>query len=100
MGKDILVNVARAALIDEVALYSALRERRIAGAALDVWYRYPLVPGQTLPSTRPFHELSNVLLTPHVAGWTDGMLEARSVLMAKNIGRLSKGLAPRNIISI
>jgi phosphoglycerate dehydrogenase-like enzyme len=96
----ILVNVARAALIDEEALYSALSEKRIGGAALDVWYNYPSAPGQTRPSTCPFHELPNVLMTPHIAGWTDGVLEARAVLMAENITRVSKGLDPLNIISV
>ena len=96
----ILVNIARAALIDEEALYSALGEKRIGGAALDVWYKYPSAPGSTQPSTCPFHELENVLLTPHISGWTDGMLEARSALMAENIGRISKGLSPMNIISV
>jgi len=96
----ILINVARAALIDEEALYSALREKRIGGAALDVWYKYPSTHGQTKPSVFPFHELPNVLMTPHVAGWTDGMLEARATLMAENIKRISKGLDPANIISV
>ena len=41
----VLVNVARAEIIDEDALYGALLERRLAGAALDVWYRYPKEPG-------------------------------------------------------
>ena len=41
----ILVNVARGAVVDEEALYTALRERGIAGAALDVWYSYPTAPG-------------------------------------------------------
>jgi phosphoglycerate dehydrogenase-like enzyme len=96
----ILINVARAALIDEEALYSALREKRIGGAALDVWYKYPSASGPTRPSSCPFHELDNVLLTPHIAGWTDGMLEARSALMAENIGLVAKGLSPRNVIPI
>src|SRR5262249_4739446 len=74
----VIVNVARAQIIDEDALFAALAERRIAGAALDVWYRYPTAVGATLPSSRPFHELPNVLMTPHVSGWTDGMLEARA----------------------
>ena len=73
-----LINVARAEIIDEDALYEALAQRSIAGAALDVWYRYPSKPGRAAPATRPFHELSNVLMTPHVAGWTDGMLDARA----------------------
>jgi len=96
----ILVNVARGAIVDEEALYTALRERRIGGAALDVWYSYPTAPGPTNPSRCPFHELSNVLMTPHVSGWTDGMLEARTDLIADNIGRVAKGLPLLNKIDI
>ena len=44
-----LINVARAEIVDEVALYDALAKRAIAGAALDVWYRYPREPGPTAP---------------------------------------------------
>ena len=72
-----LINVGRAEIVDEEALYHALSRRSIAGAALDVWYRYPREAGRTAPATRPFHELPNVLMTPHVSGWTDGMLDAR-----------------------
>jgi phosphoglycerate dehydrogenase-like enzyme len=43
-----LINVARAEIVDEDALYEALAERSIAGAALDVWYRYPARPGPHL----------------------------------------------------
>ena len=64
-----LINVARAEIVDEDALYDALSRRSIAGAALDAWYRYPREPGHALPATRPFHELPNVLMTPHIAGW-------------------------------
>jgi phosphoglycerate dehydrogenase-like enzyme len=91
-----LVNVARAEIIDEAALYRALAERRIAGAALDVWYRYPAEPAPCLPSRLPFHELANVLMTPHVAGWTDGMLAARAELIAENIHRTARGEPPLN----
>jgi phosphoglycerate dehydrogenase-like enzyme len=63
-----LVNVARAQIVDEAALYEALAQRSIAGAALDVWYRYPREPGPTAPASLPFHELPNVLMTPHVSG--------------------------------
>ena len=59
----VLVNPARAEIVDEDALYEALAARRIGGAALDVWYRYPSKPGATPPAHRPFHELSNVLMT-------------------------------------
>ena len=94
----VLINVARAEIVDEEALYRALLERRIAGAALDVWYRYPKEPGPTFPAGRPFHELSNVLMTPHVSGWTEGMLEARAALIAENIERTARGEPPLNLI--
>src|SRR5256714_9485888 len=81
----IIVNPARAEILDEDALYEALAARRIAGAALDVWYRYPSSPGAAPPAHRPFHELPNVLMTPHVSGWTDGMLKARATLIAENV---------------
>jgi phosphoglycerate dehydrogenase-like enzyme len=96
----ILVNVSRADVIDESALYEALSERRIAAAALDVWYRYPTGPGPTLPARRPFHELSNVLMTPHVSGWTDGMLDARATVIAENIRRVTRGEAPLNLVPL
>ena len=94
-----VVNVARAQIVDEDALYDALAERRIAGAALDVWYRYPAETGPVSPASRPFHELPNVLMTPHVAGWTDGMLEARAKVIAENIGRTARGERPVNLVA-
>ena len=95
----ILVNVSRAQILDEDALYAALAERRIAGAALDVWYRYPTAPGPVFPARRPFHELTNVLMTPHVSGWTDGMLEARATLIAENIHHTARGERPENMVA-
>jgi phosphoglycerate dehydrogenase-like enzyme len=59
-----LINVARAEICDEVPLYRALASGRLAGAALDVWYRYPISAEATLPATQPFHELGNVIMTP------------------------------------
>lgn len=93
-----LINVARAEIVDEAALYGALASGRIAGAALDVWYRYPAAAGAAQPSTQPFHELGNVLMTPHVSGWTEGMIEARATLIADNIERAARGEPPRNAI--
>jgi phosphoglycerate dehydrogenase-like enzyme len=94
-----LINVARAEIIDEDAIYHALSERAIAGAALDVWYRYPREPGKAAPATLPFHELPNVLMTPHVSGYTNGTLDARARLIAENIRRVDAGEAPLNLIS-
>lgn len=93
-----LVNVARAEIFDEAALYAALEAGRIAGAALDVWYRYPTSAEPTLPATQPFHELDRVIMTPHVSGWTEGMLDARASLIAANIARIASGEPPHNAI--
>jgi phosphoglycerate dehydrogenase-like enzyme len=93
-----LVNVARAEILDEDALYRALAERVIGGAALDVWYRYPTADAPTFPGHRPFHDLPNVLLTPHISAWTSGMLEARAKLIAENIERVARGLVPVNLV--
>ena len=89
-----LINTARGGIVDEDALYDALATRRLGGSALDVWYRYPTGPGPTLPSRRPFHELPNVLMTPHVSGWTEGMMQARAKLIAENVARVSRGERP------
>jgi phosphoglycerate dehydrogenase-like enzyme len=95
-----LINVARAEIVDELALYRALASGSIAGAALDVWYRYPTAAGVALPATQPFHELGSVIMTPHVSGWTEGMLEARASLIATNIERIARGEPPINAIDM
>jgi phosphoglycerate dehydrogenase-like enzyme len=95
-----LINVGRAEVCNEGALYRALASGWIAGAALDVWYRYPTQPGPTPPAAQPFHELRNVIITPHVSGWTDGMLAARASLIADNIARIARGEPPLNTIEL
>lgn len=93
-----LINVARGDVVDEAALFDALSERRIAGAALDVWFRYPVDISPTLPSALPFHTLPNVLMTPHVSGWTDGMLRERADVIAGNAMRVMRGETPVNLV--
>lgn len=93
-----LINVARAEILDEAALYEALASGRLAGAALDVWWRYPTSAGVTPPASLPFGQLGNLLMTPHVSGWTAGMLEARAALIAENIGRTARGEAPLSAV--
>ncbi len=94
-----LINVGRGEIVDEHALYDALARRSIAGAALDVWYRYPREPGPTAPAMQPFHELPSVLMTPHVSGYTDGTLNARARLIAENIRRIATGEKPLNLVN-
>lgn len=95
----VLINAARGRIVDERALYEALREGRIAGAAIDVWYRYPASRDERcLPSAYPFHELENVLLTPHVSAWTRRTVEGRMRDIADNINRLARAEPLRNVV--
>lgn len=63
-----LVNTARGPIVDESALIAALRQRRIAGAALDVYDKEPL------PADHPFRSLDNTVITPHLGYFTKEML--------------------------
>lgn len=88
----VLVNVGRGQIADEDALWAALREKRIRGATLDVWYAYPRHDDlAAAPSKYPFHELDNVWMTPHIAAWTTGMVERRWSEIARNLDSLARG---------
>jgi phosphoglycerate dehydrogenase-like enzyme len=101
LGPDaFLLNVARGDVVDERALYEALRDGTIAGAALDVWYRYPRGGGRTLPADLPFHELDNVLMTPHVSGRTTGTQERRAAFLAEQLRRLAGGRPLENVLAV
>ncbi|HET9179439.1 MAG TPA: 2-hydroxyacid dehydrogenase [Terriglobia bacterium] len=93
-----LINVARGAVVQEEALFRALKERRIAGAAIDVWYRYPKADRPSRPSRFPFHKLPNVVMTPHVSGWMLGTRQKRLELVAANIDRLVAGKPLLNVV--
>src|SRR4029077_10457203 len=96
----LLINIARGLIVDEAALYAALRDGRLGGAAIDVWWRYPTsAEPQPLPSRFPFHELPNVLMTPHCATYTEGAAERRLGPTAGNIDRIVRGEPPVNIVS-
>lgn len=90
----ILVNVGRATSVDEDALYEALTAGSLGGAGLDVWYRYPESEAErtsTLPSTRPFWELEQVVLSPHRAGHARGAEVLRAEHLAHVLGELAAG---------
>lgn len=89
-----LINVGRGPVVAEEPLYRALRDRKIAGAALDVWYTYPPVGQLGQPGRHPFQTLSNVIMTPHIAGWTHGTVERRMAFIAANIKRVESGEEP------
>lgn len=88
----VVMNVGRGPTIDEQALYDALKSNRIAGAIIDTWYNYPTpnVPS-ALPSRLPFHTLQNIVMTPHMSGWTSGTIRRRQETIAANIKRRAKG---------
>lgn len=95
-----LINIARGQLIDEDAVYAALRDRTIGGAALDVWWQYPsAAEPQRRGSRHPFHALPNVILTPHNSGWTQGMVRRRWDEIADNINRFARGAPLINVVA-
>lgn len=94
----VLVNVSRGPLVDPDALYAALRERRIGGAVLDVWYQYPASGSHAQPSPLPFAELENVVMTPHISGVTRNTFEGRARDIAANIGRVAAGEPIKNVV--
>ena len=96
-----LINIARGQIVDEDAIYSVLRDRTIGGAALDVWWQYPnATEPERRGSRHPFHELPNVIATPHNSGWTDGMVERRWDEIADNINRFVRGEPLENIVVV
>ena len=98
-GSAFLVNIARGQIVDEDAVYAALRDHRIGGAALDVWWQYPdAADPERRPSRHPFHELPNVIMTPHCSGWTGGMVARRWAEVAGNINRFVCGEPLHNIV--
>ncbi len=94
LGKDgLLVNVGRGAVIDEKSLFESLRDRIIAGAAIDVWYNYQPEPteyGKKYPTKHPFHKMDNVILSPHRGASPMGDLK-RWDEQIENIARFVRG---------
>lgn len=95
----ILVNVARGPIVDEDALFQALQARRIGDAILDTWYQYadPRHP-DLWPSRHPFQELDNVVMTPHLCGWTEGLLDRRWARIGDNLAALMDGGSLINVV--
>ena len=85
----VLINTARAGLVNEADLAEALRANRIAGAALDVFSTEPV------PADSPFLELDNVTLTTHLAGTTADALANSPFLLMEDIAKLLTGGQPR-----
>jgi len=90
--RAVIVNVGRGAVIDEPAMIQALAEKRILGAALDVFTTEPL------PSGHPFFQLENVLLSPHSTDHTRDWLERAMQFFWTQFERFSKGEPLLNVV--
>jgi phosphoglycerate dehydrogenase-like enzyme len=89
-----VINYGRGALIDEPALIAALQAGRLGGAALDVFEQEPL------PASSPLWTLPNVILTPHISGWTARYDELAVQLFADNLQRYLAGEPLLNEVDI
>ena len=93
-----IINPARGPIVNEEHLFRALKYNNIAGAAIDTWYKYPKnQKDQIEPSSYPFKELTNVIMTPHISGATKGTFDRRMLLVAQNIDRVANN---QNLINI
>ncbi|MGE0282660.1 MAG: hydroxyacid dehydrogenase [Rhizobiaceae bacterium] len=88
---SLLINVSRGPVVVDDALVPALREGRIAGAALDVFVEQPL------PTNHPYYEFSNVIITPHMAGITEESMMRMGVGAAEQALQVLRGGLPANL---
>ncbi len=94
----ILVNISRGGVVDQEALYYHLRDNPSFIACLDVWWEYPQ-GGETRCYQRfPFHELGNVIMTPHIAGFSREIRQFVIKHAVSNIKRFLTGQKPINIV--
>lgn len=89
-----LLNLSRGEVLDEEALVEVLRQRKIAGAALDVFCQEPL------SRDHPFFTLDNILLTPHMSGYSQEASERISMTAAKDVALVLSGEAPLHALNL
>lgn len=98
----IMINTSRGEIVDEAALYEALKNNVIAGAAMDTWYNNPKNPFDVdcKPSLNyPFEMLDNLVLSPHRSAMIAGELPHLDDAVM-NINRTIDGLEPLNVVSV
>ncbi|MFY9377626.1 MAG: NAD(P)-dependent oxidoreductase [Peptococcia bacterium] len=89
-----MINSARAAVIDHDALYEALKNKKIAGAAIDVFHQEP-----TGPDRDPLLTLDNVFATPHLAGTADEVIENHTNMVVDDLFKLLNGEQPKFLLN-
>lgn len=90
---SILVNMARGEVVDEYALYNALKQRKICKAAVDVVIDEPIRPDNKL------YELDNIIITPHIGSVTEEAQRQTAMTTVKDIIRFIKGETPLNVVN-
>ena len=89
-----LIDIGRGGIVDQAALLTALQERKIAGAALDVFSEEPLPPGS------PFWRMPRVIATPHVGGISLQYRERAAAMFAENLRRYVSGQTLLNLYNV
>ena len=88
-----LINVARGPIVDQAALYEALRDRRIQGAGLDVFDPEPV------SAADPILGLDNVILAPHALCWTDECFAGNGRLAVESLIDVARGVVPTSVVN-
>lgn len=99
----LLVNVGRGRIIDQAALYTALKKGALLAAGLDVWYNYPSEPDRrqnTPPADYPFYELDNVVMSPHRGGDSADIQTLRMIHLAALLNALERGEPVENQVDV
>ena len=99
----ILVNVGRGSIVDQAALYQALKTGPLGAAGLDVWYNYPQDQDQrrsTPPADFPFHQLDNIVMSPHRGGGSKDTDLLRMRHLAKLLKALFSGESKTNQVDL
>lgn len=92
----VLINIARGSIVNQEALYIALKEEQITAAGIDVWYSYPRTSesrADTPPSRFPFHELENLVMSPHRGGafQLEELEQRRMTDLARTLNAFARG---------
>jgi phosphoglycerate dehydrogenase-like enzyme len=88
-----LINTSRGPIVDEKAIHQALSQRRIAGAALDVFEQEPIAPDN------PLLTLDNVIVTPHSICWTDEFFRNNAESAFRSVVAVARGETPTFVVN-